>query len=276
MIRDKARSFREQAVHYFEALSYRELTMLHKTRVLILILFVTFGLALAGCSDSGGGASGGGDGAGSAGADPSSSPSAPAEAGADDDLSVLVPGAPGDDASTVAPGEVEVAPPAANEADLEFLAMMVPHHAQAVEMAELADRYAVSRPVRALADRIRAAQGPEIVLMSSLLEEAGAQAHGDHSGHDMDMGDTDTDMGGMDMSGMPGMLTDTQLQQLGQARGRAFDRLFLQRMIQHHEGALTMAGEVAVDGADIRVAELAADITLGQSAEIQRMRELLA
>lgn len=269
MIRDKARSFREQAVHYFEALSYRELTMLHKTRVLILILFVTFGLALAGCSDAGGGDDGGGGGAGSAAADPSSSPSAPAEAGADDDLSVLVPGAPGEDASTVAPGEVEVAPPAANEADLEFLAMMVPHHAQAVEMAELADRYALSRPVRALADRIRAAQGPEIVLMSSLLEEAGAQAHGDHSGHDMDMG-------GMDMSGMPGMLTDTQLQQLGQARGRAFDRLFLQRMIQHHEGALTMAGEVAVDGVDIRVAELAADITLGQSAEIQRMRELLA
>lgn len=260
-------------MHYFEGLSYRERTMLHKTRVLILILFVTCGLALAGCSDAGGGD----DGGGSAAADPSSSPSAPAEAGADDDLSVLVPGAPGEDAATVAPGEVEVAPPTANEADLEFLAMMVPHHAQAVEMAELADRYAVSRPVRALADRIRAAQGPEIVLMSSLLEEAGAEAHGDHSGHDMgEMEMGQMDMGEMDMSGMPGMLTDTQLQQLGQARGRAFDRLFLQRMIQHHEGALTMAGEVAVDGVDIRVAELAADITLGQSAEIQRMRELLA
>jgi len=259
-------------VHYFEALSYRERTMLHKTRALIPILFVTFGLALAGCSDTGGGGDAGGQPA------PAEASSTPAD-GEDDDVTVLVPGGPGDDASTAAPGEVEApAPPAPNEADLEFLAMMVPHHAQAVEMAELADRYATSRPVRALADRIRAAQGPEIVLMSTLLEEAGAQAHGDHEGHDtgeMEGMEGMGDMEDMDMSGMPGMLTDTQLDALAQARGRAFDRLFLQRMIQHHEGALTMAGTVAVDGVDLRVSELAADITLGQTAEIDRMRELL-
>lgn len=274
MIRDKARSFREQAVHYFEALSYRERTMLHKTRALILILFVTFGLALAGCSDAGD------DGGGDAGAAPPASTSAsPEGAGAaEDDVTVLVPGAPGDDASTAAPGEVEVpAPPTPNEADLEFLAMMVPHHAQAVEMAELADKHATSRPVRALADRIRAAQGPEIVLMSSLLEEAGSQEHGgDHEGHDMgEEMEGMEGMGEMDMAGMPGMLTDAQLAELARARGRAFDRLFLQRMIQHHEGALSMAGTVAVDGVDLRVSELAADITLGQTAEIDRMRELL-
>lgn len=265
-------------MHDFEALSYRERTMLHKTRALILILFVTFGLALAGCSDAGGG----GD---AADQPPPATASETPSAGTEDDVTVLVPGGPGDEASTGAPGEVEVpAPPAPNDADLEFLAMMVPHHAQAVEMAELADRYATSRPVRALADRIRAAQGPEIVLMSSLLEEAGAQAHGDHEGHDMGEGEEmegmdDLDgmegMGEMDMSGMPGMLTSTQLDALARARGRAFDRMFLQRMIQHHEGALTMAGTVAVDGVDLRVSELAADITLGQTAEIDRMRELL-
>lgn len=75
---------------------------------------------------------------------------------------------------------------------------------------------------------------------------------------------------------MMGMLTEQEMSQLALARGSAFDRLFLQGMIRHHRGALTMAETVAADGVDVLVGELAADVHLTQTSEIATMQELLA
>jgi uncharacterized protein (DUF305 family) len=76
-------------------------------------------------------------------------------------------------------------------------------------------------------------------------------------------------------NGMVGMLTKAQMDDLARARGAAFDRLFLNAMVQHHQGAIDMADDVAVDGIDIMVSEVAADVALTQAAEIGRMQEML-
>ena len=224
-----------------------------KTRV-----FRTFGifgavaalLVLAGCS--------GGD------PDGEASPEKPASS---DDLTVIQPGRPGEDASTGSPAEPVDEPP--SHADIAFMQMMVPHHAQAVEMAELARRHAVDPGVRRMAARIRAAQGPEIVMMSSWLEREGVEVPqpGD------DPTDFDHSMHGHDP--MMGMLTDREMRALAEARGERFDRLFLQGMIQHHRGAVEMAENLAEEGIDVLVTELAADVHLTQSSEIARMQDLL-
>ena len=196
----------------------------------------------------------------------------PAAASADSapslDGTLIQPGEPGEPAVT---GGTPTAPAVteSNHSDIAFMQMMIPHHAQALEMARLARKYAVDDSVRTLAARIRDAQGPEILTMASWLEaqdvevpRAGEPAemydHGEH-GHDP----------------MRGMLTDAQMRRLAAARGAEFDRLFLQGMIQHHHGAIEMADAVAVGGSDILVAELAADVKATQAAEISRMRELL-
>ncbi|UFN45870.1 DUF305 domain-containing protein [Nocardioides okcheonensis] len=210
-------------------------------------------LALTSCS-------GGDDGAGPPAADASGSPSP--------SVTVLQPGSPGEAATTGGP--VELPEGSFNHSDVAFVQMMVPHHAQALEMADLAADRASSRPVRVLASRIRAAQGPEIVMMSSWLEE-----------HDLDVPAPDDDPMEFDHSAhghdpMMGMLTPAQMDDLAQASGARFDRLFLRGMVQHHQGALDMAQTVAVDGEDLRVAEMAADIDVTQRVEIQRMQDLLA
>ena len=223
----------------------------------LVIVFVT-GAALvttAGCSGHDGD-----DDPGSAAAAADPSPSF--------DGTLIQPGEPGEPAVT---GGTPTAPPAPefNHSDIAFVQMMIPHHAQALEMSRLARRYAVDDGVRTLAARIRAAQGPEILTMASWLEAedvevpqagdaAGEYDHGEH-GHDP----------------MLGMLTDAQMRRLAAARGAEFDRLFLQGMIQHHQGAIEMADAVAVGGSAVLVSELAADVKATQAAEISRMRELL-
>ncbi|MCY4725136.1 DUF305 domain-containing protein [Nocardioides sp. STR2] len=195
---------------------------------------------------------------------------APASAGDDGSPDVLQPGGPGEENATISPEDAEKAvEPEFNEADVAFMQMMVPHHAQAIVMAELADKHARSDRVRELAARIRAAQGPEILMMAAWLEErdmavptaAEDPSEWDHSQHGH--------------NGMVGMLTDAQMEKLERARGAAFDRLFLRYMIQHHYGAIDMADDVAVDGIDIMVSEVAADVAVTQTAEIDRLQETL-
>jgi len=187
------------------------------------------------------------------------------------DAAVIQPGGPGEDNATVSPKKAKQAvAPEFNGADVAFMQMMVPHHAQAIEMAKLAEKRASSRPVRDLAARIRAAQGPEILMMASWLDErnmdvptaAEDPSEWDHSQHGH--------------NGMMGMLTEAQMKGLAQATGARFDKLFLEGMIQHHKGAIDMAGDVAVDGIDVMVSEVAADVSMTQSAEIDRMHTLLA
>lgn len=184
------------------------------------------------------------------------------------DLKVILPGRPGEAAKTVDPQDV-VNENEWNHADVAFVQMMVPHHDQALEMSRLAASRASDERVLSLSRRIRGAQGPEIIELAAWLdarnidvpkaaEDPGEYDHGPH-GH----------------GSMAGMLTDEQMEDLAAASGRRFDRLFLERMIGHHEGAIAMANDVAREGADVRVAEIAADVATGQSAEIRTMRELL-
>ena len=151
----------------------------------------------------------------------------------------------------------------ASAADVMFAQMMIPHHEQAVEMSTLAETRASSPEIKALAAEIKGAQQPEIDQMTAWLEEwgmpvmSGMDAMGEHGGH-----------------GMSGMLTDEQLQQLADAQGPEFDRLFAEFMILHHEGAIDMAEDVA-DSKDPRVAALAAAIITTQAEEIAQMRAFL-
>ena len=180
----------------------------------------------------------------------------------------IVPGGPGE-AAQVLPG-AEAAerrtPPPVSPADVEFVAAMVPHHQQALEMAALAPGRAADPQVLAMAERITAAQGPEITMMRALLAEQDDALGGHSGGHG----------GGHAGELHPGMATAAQLDALEAAGGPAFDRMFLELMIVHHEGALAMADALRAGGTDVRVSQMADDVTVTQSAEIERMRSLLA
>lgn len=155
-----------------------------------------------------------------------------------------------------------------NEADIAFAKAMVPHHEQAVTMAGLAKTRASSAEVKDLASRIEAAQGPEIATMQGWLAEWGEEAPGDHS----DMG---MDMGGMDME-MSGMMSDDEMGMLEGASGADFDRMFLEMMIRHHEGAIEMAETEREEGVYEPATQLAEDIASAQQEEIDEMQGLLA
>jgi uncharacterized protein (DUF305 family) len=185
-------------------------------------------------------------------------------------VTILQPGKPGEPAATVSPGTSDLVTEEWSHADVAFMQMMVPHHAQALEMSRLARSRAEDGQVRAMAERIRAGQAPEILAMAAWLEERGMEvpradedpARYDHGAHGH--------------SEMAGMLTQQEMGRLRAARGREFDRLFLRGMIAHHRGAIRMARDVQQEGTDVRVAEMAADVRAVQTAEIDRMRRLLA
>ena len=176
---------------------------------------------------------------------------------------VIVPGKPGEKASTIPPGAatpVEESPP--NEADLTFVRDMVVHHAQAVEMADLAPERAEGKDVKGFADRIADTQRLEIDAFNRWLEQHD-QPKVDPGGH------------GAEHAGMPGMATPEQVAQLRESRGTAFDSLFLRLMVAHHQGALTMVEQIRKSGVNVRVQEFADDIAFTQSDEIDRMRGML-
>lgn len=150
-----------------------------------------------------------------------------------------------------------------NPADVMFAQMMIPHHEQAIEMSELIlAKDGVDPEVVELAEEITAAQGPEIEQMESWLDEWGAPS-------------MDADgMGGM--GGMDGMLTEEELDELEAADGTTGTTLFLEGMIEHHEGAIDMAERHQEHGESDEALALSASIIETQAAEIERMRELLA
>lgn len=154
-------------------------------------------------------------------------------------------------------------PPAEhNEADVAFAQGMIPHHQQAVEMSDMALTRAASPKVKNLATRIKEAQGPEIETMKRWLADWGQPVKDEHGGH-----------GGQ---GSQGMLSEAEMGQMRSTSGAAFDRMFLQGMIRHHEGAVTMAKEEQAKGQFPEAKELAARIEAQQEAEITEMRGLLA
>ena len=183
---------------------------------------------------------------------------------------MIQPGKPGEAAVEVAPGEASVPDSEWNHTDVAFMQMMIPHHAQAIDMAELAPERAGSDVVRRLAERIRAAQGPEILTMAAWLADRGLAVP--KAGDDM----SDFDHGEHGHNSLTGMLSDAQMTRLASARGKEFDRLFLTGMIQHHQGAVAMANDANPEVSDVLVNELVADVNASQTAEINRMRDLLS
>lgn len=172
------------------------------------------------------------------------------------------PAAPGA-ATTTAPAPAAAA--ARNDADVAFVQGMIPHHAQAIEMSQLAEQRATNPQVKQLAATIAQAQGPEIEQMQALLQSWGLPAQ--PTGPDaMDHGS---------MPGMPGMMSDEQMQQLEQASGPEFDRMWLQMMIEHHTGAIQMAETELREGQNAEAKALAQKIIDEQRAEIAQMQELL-
>ncbi|WP_435107099.1 DUF305 domain-containing protein [Nocardiopsis synnemataformans] len=165
-----------------------------------------------------------------------------------------------DESTTAAPESSEQSETEFNDADVSFAQMMIPHHEQAVEMSELAEARA-GEDVRGLAAEIEAAQGPEIDQMTGLLESWGEEP--------MD------DMGGMDHDGMDGMMSEDQMADLEQAEGDAFDTMFLEMMVQHHEGAITMAETEIEQGVNPEAQELAQEIVDAQRTEIEQMNDML-
>ncbi|WP_017593531.1 DUF305 domain-containing protein [Nocardiopsis potens] len=153
-------------------------------------------------------------------------------------------------------GEKEADSAGFNSADVMFARMMIPHHEQALEMAELAEDRS-GPEVGDLAERIEKAQGPEIEQLTSMLEEWGEDPEAEMD-HEMD-----------------GMLTEEQLAELEAAEGDAFDELFLEQMIEHHEGAVDMAQAQLDEGVSAEATELATAVVEAQEAEISEMRGLL-
>ncbi|MFN2536432.1 MAG: DUF305 domain-containing protein [Pseudonocardiaceae bacterium] len=153
-----------------------------------------------------------------------------------------------------------------NQTDLTFLQEMIPHHAQAIAMAQLVSTRAASPQVKALASRIEAEQNPEIQQMSDLLKSWGAPVPATTPG-----------MAGMQHgpAPMPGMMSNEQMQQLSSASGPAFDRMFLQMMIAHHQSAVTMAQTELAQGSNPTARQLAQQIINAQQAEITEMQTLL-
>jgi uncharacterized protein (DUF305 family) len=169
------------------------------------------------------------------------------------------------------------------EADVKFMQGMIHHHAQAILISKWAPSHGASDAVQKLCARIVVAQRDEIVMMTGWLRQRGLEAPaadtlGAEHQHTADM----QHMPGMTMPMavmMPGMLTPQQVAQLDSARGTQFDRLFLQYMIQHHRGAITMVHQLfssngaAQDGVIYR---FASDVEADQGAEIERMTLMLA
>lgn len=148
-----------------------------------------------------------------------------------------------------------------NDADAAFVTGMVPHHRQAVEMAQMADGAGASPEVQDLADRIEAAQGPEIDTMTGFLED-----------WDQPVPDA-SDMGSMD--DMQGMMSDIEMQEMMALSGTEFDERFLTEMIEHHKGAIAEAQQEQQDGQNADAIDLAEQIEAAQAEEITEMEGLL-
>ncbi|MFD3817614.1 DUF305 domain-containing protein [Streptomyces rubiginosohelvolus] len=166
-------------------------------------------------------------------------------------------------ASPTAPASASAVQGQHNAADVAFAKGMIPHHRQAVEMADLASTRAASTDVKKLADEIKKAQGPEIKTLSGWLtswgEQVPAEGAMDHSMHGA---------GG-------GMMTAEEMDKLKNSSGKAFDTAFMEMMIKHHEGAVAMAKTEKADGSFPDAKTMADAIITSQTAEITRMNTLL-
>nr|WP_255430133.1 DUF305 domain-containing protein [Streptomonospora sp. PA3] len=204
---------------------------------------------------------------------------------------VLAPGSPGGSPSPASQEQIDAAVAGLehNKADVEYMLMMIEHHGQALVMTDMVEKRAKDGDIKKIADRIAAAQGPEIEAMEAWLEQnvygpaeenpnhAGFCAQGPDGGHGhgsggADAGDCPVDL---DHSDMPGMASQKQLDELRAAEGAEFDRMFVELMTAHHKGAITMAEKATEDGKHPVVLRMANDVIAEQTADINRMDGIL-
>jgi uncharacterized protein (DUF305 family) len=151
-------------------------------------------------------------------------------------------------------------------ADVRFMQGMISHHAQALEMTALLPSRTSSESMRLLARRIEVSQADEIRMMQRWLEVRGQHVPGPHAHH----------VPGATL--MPGMLTAEEMARLAEATGAGVDRLFLDLMIKHHEGALVMVKELfsnAGAGQESEIFAFSSDVEADQRMEIDRMGAML-
>ena len=178
---------------------------------------------------------------------------------------VVQPGAPGEPSRVIPSGKAAGLPrPSFNPADVKFMQGMIAHHAQAIEMTDLLKTRSRSDDMRKLALRIEVSQKDEIKMMQDWLKQHGQEVPGPHAHHTGML--------------MPGMLTAEEMSRLAAAKGTEFDRRFLEGMIKHHGGALTMVKELFdTPGAaqDSDIFAFASDVDADQRMEIDRMGAML-
>lgn len=190
---------------------------------------------------------------------------------ADPGSNVVQPGLPGEASEVLPPGASIDASFPHTEADVRFMQGMIHHHAQAIAMSDLAAERAGSTDIRRLAQRIDISQRDEIELMRRWLaerDESAPEVDLEHMHH----------LGGDEQEFMPGMLTHEQMERLAAATGAEFDRLFLEFMVQHHEGALIMVGELYADDRsayEVEIQQFVSHVEADQSIEIRRMLGML-
>ncbi|MEQ8953357.1 MAG: DUF305 domain-containing protein, partial [Gammaproteobacteria bacterium] len=181
---------------------------------------------------------------------------------------IIQPGAPGQQGRIITAEEASnLANLEYSEGDIHFLTGMIPHHAQAKEMSALAEGRTNNEAVLAVAERITLSQDDEIAMMQGWLENHGMEVPSQMAHH----GDA--------FELMPGMLTPAQMEELAAASGPEFDRLYLEYMIDHHQGALDMVEELLDqrgNAQDPLLYEFTSDVTSDQTSEIERMDTLLA
>ncbi|HUR33127.1 MAG TPA: DUF305 domain-containing protein [Vicinamibacterales bacterium] len=179
---------------------------------------------------------------------------------------IVQPGAPGQPSQTIDTAHaVDLSKVRFTPADVEFMQGMIAHHAQAIEMTGLLKTRTDGPEMRLLATRIDISQADEIRMMQDWLVARGQLAPEQHAHHHEGMV-------------MPGMLTPDQMQRLAAARGADFDRLFLEGMIAHHQGALTMVAELMTQPGAAQESEIfgfVSDVDADQRAEIERMGAML-
>lgn len=179
---------------------------------------------------------------------------------------ILQPGAPGQDSKVISTAQAtDLSKVQATPADIKFMQGMIGHHAQAVEMVALINDRTANPNMKMLGLRIQVSQDDEMDMMRKWLAERGAAIPGPHAHHEP---------GGF----MPGMLTPEEMAALAAAKGVEFDRLFLQGMIKHHAGAITMVEELFKSpgaGQEGGIFAFASDVDADQRMEIDRMSAML-
>lgn len=149
-----------------------------------------------------------------------------------------------------------------NADDIMFAQMMIPHHQQAIDLAAMAAVHTTNQAVRILAARIAGEQQPEIDAMKALLLQwdVDPNAMGDHSGHG---------------AAMQGMVDDATMTKLRSLNGPEFDTLWLQAMINHHQGAIEMAKAEIANGKSVDLTSMAKAMVTAQQSEINQMKQML-